>query len=326
MEHQILIPLDGSALAEAILPHAVAFARATGSALTLLSVILQTLVYDPIYVPLGLPDPEQVELLARRSDYLATVATRLNEEGLQVRTKVLAGDPATHIVSLARQDPSIHLIAMASHGRSGIPHVLFGSVTAKVLQEAPTPLLLFRPHQHTIQEIGSVSYRTILVPLDGSNSAEQALSQAVLLAAAFEAPLVLVSVVHAAEEFTTGRQGGMPAWAGAHLETETERRTGYLEHKARPLRAQGLTVQTEVVCGPPAEGILQSSTHCHPDLIIMATRGRSGLQHLLLGSVAMKVLQEARIPVLLVPAKARSLPSSVNQGSTVRWPLGQLNA
>ncbi len=313
MEQQILIPLDGSALAEAILPYAVAVARATGSALTLLSVIPQTLVDDPIYATFDLPDPEQEESRASRSDYLASVATRLKEEGLQVRTKVLAGNPATHIVSLAQQDASIRLIAMASHGRSGIGRVFFGSVAAKVIEEVPMPLLLFRPPQHATPVAGPVSYQTILVPLDGSICAEQALDHARAFATAVGARLILLSVVYVSEHLTASGAGGIPPWVTAQLQTETQSRTDYLEHLAQPLCAQGLAVQTEVVSGQPIEGTLQSSARHHPDLIVLTTRGRNGLQQVLIGNVAMKVLQHAGLPALLVPTHTRKAAVPPNQ-------------
>lgn len=157
MQHQILIPLDGSALAEAILPHAVAFARATGSTLTLLAVIPLTVVYDPTYGPLVMPEQGQKELVAVTRDYLATEVLRLETEGLLVHTEVLEGDVATSIVSYAEHDPSIQLIAMASRGRSGVGRLVFGSIAAQVLQATTTPLLLFCAHQHTIPVPGPVS-------------------------------------------------------------------------------------------------------------------------------------------------------------------------
>ncbi|OLC59192.1 MAG: hypothetical protein AUH89_06500 [Ktedonobacter sp. 13_1_40CM_4_52_4] len=86
----------------------------------------------------------------------------------------------------------------------------------------------------------------------------------------------------------------------ALLQTETERRTGYLEQRAEPLRKRGLVVQTHVATGHPAEEILHHSTQHQHTLIVMTTHGRGGLQRLFLGSVAMKVVQRAHVPVLLV--------------------------
>src|SRR5579872_1090475 len=101
-----------------------------------------TVVYDPTYGQLVMPEQEQEELVAVTRGSLATVASGLETEEVLVHTEVLEGAAATSIVSYAEHDLSIRLIAMASHGRSGVGRLVFGSVAAKVLQVTTTPLLV----------------------------------------------------------------------------------------------------------------------------------------------------------------------------------------
>ena len=311
MQRYILVPLDGSTLSEAILPHAVALAHATESALILLQVLEP--VYEPIFGALGITEMVEEEELARMRDaqlasihrYLEIVASQLQEEELEIHTRVIEGNhPATHIGWYAEHDTLLLMIAMTTHGRSGMLHWLFGSVAAEVVQSTPRPLLLLRPEESggsfSIWNPKTVPYQTIIVPLDASPFAEQALDQAQVLASAMNATLYLVSVVPPPHYIPVLRKKETVSLLNALLQTEMERRTHYLEQRAELLREQGLLVQTQVATGHPAEEILRLSTQHQHTLLVMTTHGRSGLRRLLLGSVAMKVVQGAHVPVLLV--------------------------
>ena len=206
VRHYILVPLDGSTLSEAILPEAVALAHATESALILLQVLEP--VYEPIFGALGVPETAQEEQLARMRDaqltsihnYLTNIAKQLQAEGLEIHAKVIEGNhPAAQIVSYAEHDTLPLLITMTTHGRSGVLHWLFGSVAAEVVQVTPTPLLLLRPDENggsfSTWNPKAAPYQTVVVPLDVSAFAEQALDQAHVLASAMNATLHLVSIV-----------------------------------------------------------------------------------------------------------------------------------
>lgn len=246
MQRYILVVLDGSPLGEAVLPDAAALARATSSGLILLQVIL------PIEVVCSGAWGTSVTALARRRRkrlratrcYLDMVANELSAEGLVVETRALEGHPAGTIRHEAWKNPAICAIAMATHYGHGIRHPLFGSVTMAqhVLQNAPVPLLLVRPDDESdVQLLSSGaayrnyrSYRTILVPLDGSDLAEQALWQSLVLANATAASgadthnindpetrsgteLVLLSVAtatghHISLTISAFRAGAQPQW------------------------------------------------------------------------------------------------------------------
>jgi nucleotide-binding universal stress UspA family protein len=314
VQQYILVPLDGSILSEAILPHAVAAAQATKSALLLLQVLEP--VFEPIFGTIGLPEYVEEEQLVEMRDgqfaaihlYLENIASQLQANGLEVHTKVIEGNhPATQIVWEAEHDTLLSMIAMTTHGRRGVLHWLFGSVAAEIVQVTPRPLLLLRPQESdksfSITNFNVVSYQNIVVPLDASAFSEQALDQASELASAMNATLHLISIVpppHMLPIHIHKEEEPQALMRAALHQTEVEKRTHYLIQKAEAFKEQGIRVQTDVASGHPAEEILHFSMKHQETLLVMTTHGRSGLRRILLGSVAMKVVQETHVPVLLV--------------------------
>jgi nucleotide-binding universal stress UspA family protein len=285
--------------------------------------LLQVLepVYEPIFGALGIPEFVEEEQLTLMCDeqlallhlYLENIACQLRADGLEVHTKVIEGNhPATEILWHADYDTTLHMIAMTTHGRSGVLRWLFGSVAAEVVQTTPRPLLLLRPQESdrssSMLNFKAVPYQTIIVPLDTSPFAEQALDQAYILASGMNATLQLVSIVplpHVLPLHIHIRKENEPSSLMKALhQAELERRTHYLEQRAEHFREQGLLVQTHVATGHPAEEILRFSTQYQHSLLVMTTHGRSGLRRILLGSVAMKVAQGAHMPILLVRGRS----------------------
>lgn len=195
-QSEVLVPLDGSAFAEAILPHALLFAQWRQSILTLIQIV----------TPSGLPGAsdqlmpdtwsEGEEMWGK--DYLAEMVRRLRASGMTVQTQhpeaVLA---AQAIVSYTTQHTQVQLIALTTHARSALESGLSGSVATQVFAAVPTALLLLHPPEgeHTNSgPIVSTTYQTILVLLDGSVGDQQALQEATNLAGLCDAVLVLVAV------------------------------------------------------------------------------------------------------------------------------------
>ncbi|MBF6612463.1 MAG: universal stress protein [Chloroflexi bacterium] len=351
MQRRILAVLDGSPLGEAVLPDTVALARATCNSVTLLQVLLPVEVVSTgawgISAP-ALARRRRKRLCAARS-YLEGVAAVLRSQGLVVYFKAVEGNPAATVVSQVRQDASISAIAIATHYGKGISHPLFGSVSVvqELLRSAPVPLLLVSPDSETVLQVsGSTTphpphppYRTILVPLDGSPLAEQALRRCQVLAYTFSGvrnnpnnpdnpiegsgvTLVLLSVVPNADPSkTTGDVATLLRTQGTR---ETERHERgieeeqaawgeanslnlylYLQETAQQLRRQGHVVQTRIAHGDPAGEIVRSSEETHADLIVMTSHGLNakqnrGLHRLWVSSVATEVVRRATVPVLLV--------------------------
>jgi len=228
----------------------------------------------------------------------------LQRAGYSVTTMVRFGDPAEEIAELARFT-NIDIVAMATHGQTGLRHLLLGSVAEQVLHDLTIPVLLIRPTDHTEDHQAALPAQrrlTTLVPLDGSPIAEQALECATALASTIGARLVLAAVEPTVGDVNLAEVGVVPYWVVAEHEAALLRLNEYLKQTATRLAHMGLTVETRLAEGNPAEEILRISATEHADLIVMTTRGRSGMERLLLGSVAAKVLQSADIPVLLARA------------------------
>lgn len=289
MTRQILIPLDGSVTAEAVLPYATSLAHATSASLLLLRIVTPGEISQSLFwkttIPAELRREWTEEVLTRANVYLLSVADRLRSMGLQVVFDVQpADDAAAAIVARAEHEPGIGLIAMTTHGYGGALRWAFGSVAGKVLHAAPTPLLVVRSDGGARAPVTEVTYRTLCVPLDGSPLAEQALAEAQLIASSTGAALVLISVV--------------PRIGNGFDEARI-----YLEQIAEQLRVHQLQVRIRTAEGSPAGQIIAVAEEENADLIVMATHGRTGLQHLWLGSVASKVVHSAPLPVLLVRAQ-----------------------
>ncbi len=228
-----------------------------------------------------LPENWFDEEMAWSRNYLADVARRLIDEGaIQVQTEVLDGDPATEIIAYTQKNHDDILVAMATHGLSGGHRWLLGSVAIKVLHAMQTSLLLFHPHGKVHRSAGPASYKTILVPLDGTRVAEQALDEAKSIAAHMKATLLLLSVM-------PGFQEGIA--------------NAYLEREAAVLRKQALQVEVWESSEHSVEEIPQVAMGLehHAGLVVMIARGRDDRQQHLLRTISEKFLQHSEVPILL---------------------------
>ncbi len=150
MYRRVLVPLDGSPLAEAALPHAVAVAGRFGAALTLMQVVttLPMAAAVDAGAAAGAEAMMSVDALEASEEaaqeYLGELSRRPEVEGIQIRRKVVRGRPAREIARAA-QEEGVDLIVMSTHGRSGLGRLVFGSVADQVLRESGIPILLVRP-------------------------------------------------------------------------------------------------------------------------------------------------------------------------------------
>jgi nucleotide-binding universal stress UspA family protein len=228
----------------------------------------------------------------------------LQRAGYSVTSMVRFGDPADEIANLVRS-ANVDIVAMATHGQTGLRHLLIGSVAEQVLRDLTIAVLLIRPIDRTEDYASARSTDrclTAIVPLDGTPIAEQALDYASELAKSIGARLVLAAVEPMVGDVGLAEVGVIPYWMLADHEASILRLNEYLKQTAKRLTYTGLTVETRLAEGSPADQILRISAAEHADLIIMATHGRSGMERLLRGSVAAKVLQNADVPVLLTHA------------------------
>lgn len=286
MYSKIVVPLDGSKLAEQILPYARLLAEAYAIPIELLRVH-----HPDSHASYWPPLPTQ--------EYLKHISARYLPVSLRIEFTETEGEPADVIVNRAKRDQHT-LIAMATHGLSGIRRWLLGSVASKVVQATANPLLLVRPvegHDPAME----IHLTRVFVPLDGSGLAEKIL------------PFVLPLAKKLAMETQLLRAYSVPPECylvgdGLYMQPITEQKevirkeaAVYLDGKVETLQAEGFRrVIATAIDGDPAEVIIDLAQKTPESLIAMCTHGRSGIGRWMLGSVAEKVIQHSRNPVLLL--------------------------
>jgi nucleotide-binding universal stress UspA family protein len=297
MERSIVVALDGSAFAERALPFATAVAERSGARLVLVR---------------AAPDDDLVEA----HDYLRGLAAPSrgiggHGERPAVDTVAHPGVPAAVLLDEAHRRGA-DLLVLATHGRSGLGRWRYGSVADAVLRHADVPLLLV-PATGDRTWPGDRAPR-LLVTLDGSDFARQALPAAQALAQLTGAEVVLLRVVEPPDSspFTPAVEEQLLGAA-----PEVTAAEAYLEEVAAGLRAGGGEVTTCAVAGPAAPTIAAVARDRDVDLIVMATHGRGGLARAVLGSVASGTLHRTDRPLLLVrpaglrrPHEDASVPAS----------------
>jgi nucleotide-binding universal stress UspA family protein len=242
--------------------------------------------------------------------YLASLVARLTGAGVTANTLVPRGEPAHAIVEEAGSDPGT-LIAMASHGRSGLARWWMGSVADKVLHMADNPLLIIRSQSQPTAVQESAPER-LIIPVDGSEIAEEILPHVVFLATRMGIPVDIVQVTISEAEYYQAMSMGLrvlppslPSFQSFSERVEDEARA-YIADVKRRLTQQGVANVTEkLVQGSPAECVADLATANPNSLVAMTTHGRSGVGRMILGSVAERVVRQSGGPVLLVRASHR---------------------
>lgn len=304
----ILVPLDGSALAEQALAHAESIARATHSRIILVRVAHESALAG------FQNDPNRMAVMQEAERYLTTVAERLWAAGLLAEISVPYGDAVAEIVADAERYEA-DLIVMATHGRGGLGRVVYGSTAEALAQRSGIPLLLVRAGSPTPSTLPFSGHPQIIVPLDGSDLAEEALPVAVSLSMALGGALVLVHAISPFEDASLPeamqldfpqREAERMAQAQAYLCTLVARSaTG------------GCQVHCDVRYGVPAQAIREAVHDHSAALVVMATHGRSALGRLLVGSVAQSVMQHTQVPVALVrPRQQRGTQADAARAAT----------
>jgi nucleotide-binding universal stress UspA family protein len=291
MIKRIMVPLDGSRLAEQALPLARTLAKTLDAELLLVSAVAPSEQYATY------ADAETAGMLAEAGrlaseQYLGTQERQLAVDGFRVGTAVASARPHMAISSLCDRE-RIDMVVMTTHGRSGVSRWTMGSVADKVLRTTNTPLILIHPSAHgTPPDV----IRRVVVALDGSELAEAALPMAQRVAKSLKSSVHLVrAVVPSAVVFGAEYlPGTLPVLE--EMETEAVR---YLKDVSQRLQSNGFTVTAEVRTGIPAEVILAEANQ-PGDIVVMSTHGRSGVDRWFLGSVADAVVRHGDIPVLVL--------------------------
>jgi nucleotide-binding universal stress UspA family protein len=293
---RLLIPLDGSTTAEQIVPYARTLARGLKIPVELLAVVdvvrLLTSVEKARNLD-GLIDEE----VRRGEAYLEGVAKRF--AGSRVKRTVAQGRAADVIIEKATAHKTI-LIAMTTHGRSGLGRWLLGSVAEKVLRGTANPLLLVKATPQAKAE-GEATLKSVVVPLDGSQLAESVLPIVTKLAKKLSLEMFLFRAYsNPYSPFISG--GGPYAVNVAELMASVrEEARSYLEEKMAELSKQGIEEISYLLQeGVAADEIVSLGSHTPESLIVMCSHGRSGVKRWVLGSVTETVVRHSSGPVLVI--------------------------
>ena len=291
MFKKILVPLDGSDAAEAILPFAQEVAATCGAELLLVTVVQQVGVWD---ATLTLQVMEKEDHVA--GEYLAE---QIAKTGGKAKSSVLQGDAAEAILSAADNEKA-DLIAISTHGRSGLRRFLFGSVATKLLEAAKVPVLFLRPKEGVDKGAPGPVVKKILVPLDGSDVAMSVMPTVEQFAKTMGASLVLFHAVAPLLAYP-----GFEAAAVTALNTATDELQAQakevLGRTAAEVKTRGVEATAVVVLDTAVDGILSVGDELKVDLIAIGTHGRGGMRRMVLGSVADGVVRRsADIPCLVI--------------------------
>lgn len=299
MYTRILVPLDGSTIAEGVLPYARAFATALDIPVHLLQVMDPDTLIPSVAAQQGRSHNILTINREHNGDYLKETAASFSNPAA-ISSSVRVGKPAQVIIEVAATDRDT-LVAIATHGRSGIRRWLLGSVAEKVLHGADNDVLLIRAIGQ-IERKRAAQLKRLVVPLDGSELAEKALPCAVELAKKMNLELILLRVyLMPGVAYPTGSYA--PDWK--LLDQEMREGAGeYLEGKIRQSRNEGLErVSFRVLEGSAAEKIIEVARENPESMIAMSTHGASGIGRWVLGSVTERVIRHSDTAVLVVRAK-----------------------
>ena len=296
MFRRILLPLDGSQLAEAALPAAASLAQTLKAPVTLLHVIEEN-APETVHQNRHLTKSDEAEA------YLKKIAEGAFSKDTQVETHVHTAQvkdvPKSITEHVGEFNPD--LIIMCAHGSGGIRDLLFGGIAQQVVAQGTTPLLLLQP---TTAAQKPFDLRRILLPLDSESIHDESLPFAEELAKAYQAELYLLSVVPTfgtlrGEEAATSSI--LPATTSALLDAKEEAAKEHLQEHLNLLSRAELRASAEVARGDPTQVIVNVAERIEADLIILSTHRRAGLSAFWERSVAPNVVRRTRVPILLIP-------------------------
>jgi len=281
---KLLVPLDGSPLAEKALPYATYIAKKHGSEIFLLSIG-------------SAPGSERITALSRA--YLELKAEKLKVEGIKTTTEIVyGGGVADRIVEYAEKN-DVDMIAICTHGYSGFKRLMLGSVAEKVIGSTNCPVLMIRPGSR--EEV--IGLGRILLPLDGSFFSEAAVPYAAEMALGTGATITLLAVTEVPNVPSDRSPDIKPSWEEyreALTQEAKQQAEVYLNRVKAEIEKKKVKVVCQVVVGDISGGICDVADCQNVDMVVMATHGRTGVSRLVFGSVARRIADESCQPVLLV--------------------------
>ena len=296
MLRRILVPLDGSTLAERALTAATGIARRSGSDVRLLCVVESASVV--------VTSDSVIADRARAELYLQAMSAHAPVGVGDVSTSVREGWVADEIEAEADAFDA-DLIVMSTHGRGGLSRIWLGSVADRCIRSCGRPVLLVRAD--TDPALLELPVTRVVVPLDGTLLAEAALPLATTIARSFGAPALLLRAAPYIGTIGAPDDPASEDLAARSFEERSREATTYLEGQTLRLQGEGIEATASVLADP---GIAEAIAERAPgDLVVMSTHATGGWDRAAFGSVADKVVRTATCPVLVVPP-ARPRPSA----------------
>jgi nucleotide-binding universal stress UspA family protein len=299
MFKHLLVPLDGSSLAESALPVAAFLAEKIAAKVTLLHVVEKDAPHE-VHGQHHLRSPG--EAIA----YLNKVSERWFPKGVGVDCHVHTAETTNvaESINAHRNELGHDLIVMCTHGRGRALHLILGSMAQKIITMGPVPVLITHPEEKG--ERRGFSCGSILVPLDTDPAHAQAMPVAKELARACGATLHLAMVVPSFGTLS-GKMVApsrlLPGTTSKMLDMQVQNAEEYLQAQGESLRGQGVEARPYVLRGDPAEVIVDFARQLAADFIVLATHGKSGLEAFWEGSVAHRICSRSSIPLLLIPVE-----------------------
>ncbi|HSB66179.1 MAG TPA: universal stress protein [Anaerolineales bacterium] len=294
---RILVPLDGSRLAEASLGAAAYLAKTLNLAVTLVHVIEHN-APEEIHGEPHLTSEEDARV------YLDEVARRAFPAGVAVDPHVHTSevkDVAASIVNHV-QELKCDMVVMCTHGQGGLRSWLFGNIAQQVIRLGKTPVLLIEPRSSG--EIPAFICQRLLVALDGNPDHEQGLPVAIDLARGCQADIHLVMVVPTRKELSMEQAATamlLPGSTSALLDLTEAGAREYLSRHVSTLSSEGIQTTAEVRRGDPAKTIIRTARRVGADLIVLGTHGKTGMDAFWSGSLTPLVSSRSHLPLMLVP-------------------------
>ncbi len=297
MFKHLLVPLDGSHLAETALPAAAYFAQALHASVTLVHIIERNAPKE-VHMDHHITEPGEALV------YLKEVAERAFPATVPIETHVHTteeSDVARSIVEHS-QEMTPDLVILCTHGRGGMKHLLFGTIAQQVIASGKTPVLMIRPGLMASTE--QYDCKKVLLPLDGDPEHEEGIAISASLCQELGAALHLLMVVPTYGTLTgqaaaTSRL--MPGATSVMLDMAELGAEDYLQRILEEVKKSGVRTSAEVMRGEPVNVIGKAAEETKADLIVLGTHGKAGTEAFWSGSVAPKISGHSRVPLLLVP-------------------------
>jgi nucleotide-binding universal stress UspA family protein len=298
---RILVPVDFSVHSQKAMAYALALAARAGSASVHLMHVVEPLPLSLVgdAGPAALPEQE---VAAYCEHELARLAYDRASPGLPISSAVHAGQPSAEIIAVAKEMRS-DLVVISSHGRTGLEHLLLGSVAERVVREAPCPVLVVREGEREFVETkgfgpAPLRLRKILVSTDFSPRSEEALRYAVEFSRQFGGRITLFHSVFVAGAFPAAEGPAYPT--AVLIETMRESAQKQMARVVEETEREEIIEAAEVRMGPPLAELPALAKSGGFDLVVCATRGLTGVRRVLLGSTAEAIVRHAPCPVLVV--------------------------